>query len=312
MEQEKRTFLSYMVIAVKGLCMGAADVVPGVSGGTIAFVTGIYQELINSIKSINFQAFKLLFQGRIAAFWKAINGTFLVAVLTGILVSVFSLAKLMVYLLHTFPIPVWSFFMGLVVASAIYVLKDLKKWSFWDVLMLIVGVAVAIIICKLSPTETPNAYWFIFLTGAIAICAMILPGISGSFIMLLLGKYLFIMAAVSEFNVPVLLVFAMGAIIGLISFSHLLSWLLKKYYNLTVCLLAGFMLGSIEKIWPWKEIISETMQKNILPGDYTAITGQPSQLGVALLFVAIGFIIVFGVEFLAKHVQRKTHMDIPQ
>ena len=281
---EKRTILRYVMLVIKGACMGAADVVPGVSGGTIAFVTGIYEELVGSVKSIRLSLFRLLFKGKFSAFWKQLNGGFLLALLCGILASIFSLAKLIIYLLHTYPIPVWSFFMGLVAASAIYILKNLKKWSIWSILSLLVGVVLSIVVCSLSPAETPEGYWFIFLTGAVAICAMILPGISGSFIMVLLGKYTFIMNAVSTLQWNVLLVFGLGAVVGLLSFSRMLWWLLKNYYNQTVCLLAGFMFGSIEKIWPWKG----------------AYTGLPPQMGFALLFVMLGFVVVFGVEFISK------------
>lgn len=296
----KNSVWRYVVLAVKGLCMGAADVVPGVSGGTIAFVTGIYEELVNSIKSINISLFKLLLRGRFTAFWRTLNGNFLLAVLCGILLSVFSLSRLLIYLLDTYPIPVWSFFMGLVVASAIYVLKPLKGLGFGSGLMLVVGIAAAIVVCRLSPTETPENYWFVFLTGAIAICAMILPGISGSFVMLLLGKYRFMMDAVANLRWDVLFVFAAGAAIGIVSFSHVLSWLLKRYYNQTVCLLAGFMFGSVDKLWPWKETLPDAIQRNVLPAKFAHLTGQPAQMANALLFAVLGFAVVFGVEFLAK------------
>ena len=303
-QMSKRTAWYYVVLAIKGLCMGAADVVPGVSGGTIAFITGIYTELLNSIKSINLPLFRLLLKGKFIDFWRQLNGTFLLLLVFGILLSIFSLSKFMRYLLDTHPIPVWSFFMGLVIASAIYVLKPLKGLTYWSRLMLAAGIGAALIVSKFSPAETPNGYWFILLTGAIAICAMILPGISGSFIMLLMGKYEFIIDALSSLQWDILLAFAIGATIGIISFSRLLSWLLKTYYNQTVCLLAGFMFGSIEKIWPWKEAVSEGVHRNILPATYRDYTGFSPQTGVAVLFIFLGFFIVFGTEFLAKRVRR--------
>ena len=284
-DQEKsgRPFWSYVILAVKGVCMGVANWIPGVSGGTIAFVTGIYQELISSIKAVDLSLFKMLLQGNVRSVWRKVNGSFLVAVFSGVLLSLFSLANLMKYLLATHPIPMWSFFSGLVAASAIYVLTSLKGIKFGSWLVLVLGFVIAVVVCKISPTETPNGFWFIFLSGAVSVCAMILPGLSGSFVMILLGKYFFMMEAVTHLYWDIILVFAVGAAIGLVSFSHVLSWLLKKYYNPTVCLLVGFMFGSIEKIRPWREA-----------------TFEPTQWGICVLFIALGFALVFGVEFLAK------------
>ncbi len=296
----------YILTFFKGLAMGAADVIPGVSGGTIAFLTGIYSELLNSIKSISFNNLKLLLRGRFKEFSDAINLKFLVSVAGGILISIFSLARLMQYLLVHQPIPLWSFFMGLIGASAIYVLKDIKKWTVADIISLFAGIAVAAWICLVSPSQTTEAYWFVFISGVIAICAMILPGISGSFILLLMGKYAFIMKAVTDLNIPVLIIFAAGAAIGIISFSHFLTWLLKKYYKPTLCVLAGFMIGSLVKVWPWKRVIDEAshIDRPVLPGQFETITGEPAQLGLALLFIAIGFSIVFIIEFMAKSLKK--------
>jgi len=286
--------------------MGAADVVPGVSGGTIAFLTGIYTELLSSIKSINFNNLKLLFKGKFREFSESVNLKFLLAVGGGILTSIFSLARLMQYLLVHHPIPLWSFFMGLIAASAIYVLREIGKWRFTHIIALIAGIVVAAWICLVSPSQTTEAYWFVFISGAIAICAMILPGISGSFILLLLGKYAFIMKSVTELNVPILIIFATGAAIGIVSFSHFLTWLLKKYYKPTLCVLAGFMIGSLVKVWPWKRVIDEVshIDRPILPGQYETLTGESAQLGLSLLFVAIGFSIVFIIEFMAKSLKK--------
>ena len=286
--------------------MGAADVVPGVSGGTIAFLTGIYTELLSSIKSINFNSLKLLFKGKFREFSESVNLKFLLAVGGGILTSIFSLARLMQYLLVHHPIPLWSFFMGLIAASAIYVLREIGKWRFTHIIALIAGIVVAAWICLVSPSQTTEAYWFVFISGAIAICAMILPGISGSFILLLLGKYAFIMKSVTELNVPVLIIFAAGAAIGIVSFSHFLTWLLKKYYKPTLCVLAGFMIGSLVKVWPWKRVIDEVshIDRPILPGQFETLTGESAQLGLSLLFVAVGFSIVFIIEFMAKSLKK--------
>ncbi|MEZ7873726.1 MAG: DUF368 domain-containing protein [Bacteroidales bacterium] len=296
----------YFLTFLKGVAMGAADVIPGVSGGTIAFLTGIYSELLNSIKSINWTNLKLLFNGKFKKFSDSINLKFLLAVVGGILLSIFSLARLMQYLLVHHPIPLWSFFMGLVAASAIYVLREIDKWKLSHIISLIVGISVAAWICLVSPSQTTEAYWFIFLSGVIAICAMILPGISGSFILLLLGKYAFIMKAVTDLNIPVLITFAVGAAIGIISFSHFLTWLLKKYYKPTLCILAGFMIGSLVKVWPWKRVIDEVshIDRPVLPGHFETLTGESAQLAIALLFIVIGFSIVFIIEFMAKSLKK--------
>lgn len=297
--------IHYLGVTFKGICMGAADVVPGVSGGTIAFLMGIYQELIDSIKSVNLTAIKLFFSGKFAEFWKHINGTFLVSLFIGILISVFSLAKLLQYLLANYPILIWSFFFGLILASAIYVLKGLDKWSLKNIASLLVGVIIAAFICLASPTETPNDYWFVFLSGAIAICAMILPGISGSFILLLLGKYAYIMEAVSTLNIPVLAVFACGAAVGLVSFSHFLSWLLKKFYMQTISLLAGFMIGSLLKVWPWKSpSVVEGVDFPTTPGIYEQITGNSSFIELSVVCALVGIAIVFLIEILASKAQK--------
>lgn len=303
-----KNFFKYIIVAFKGICMGAADVIPGVSGGTIAFLMGIYQELVDSIKSISSSNFKLLLKGRLAEFWRAINGTFLVSLVLGILISIFSLARLMKYLLEFHPIPLWSFFFGLILASSVIILRQLDKWNFKNILALVLGIIVAAYICLVSPSQTPDAYWFIFLSGAIAICAMILPGISGSFILLLMGKYHFVMSAVTELNIPVLVVFAIGAILGILSFSHLLSWLLKKFYMPTIALLSGFMIGSLIKVWPWKEqvVLSATeiaeegeplVDHPVWPGYFEQISGVSSQLGLAVLFAVAGIIVVIVMEW---------------
>ena len=247
-----RSISSYAMITLKGIGMGAADVIPGVSGGTIAFLTGIYEELLGSIKSINTQAFKLLFTGKLGQFWKHINGNFLISLILGIGISFFSLAKLMQYLMANEPIPLWSFFFGLIIASAILILKDIDLTKIKHLLALALGTAAGAAICLISPTETPNDLWFIFLCGAIAICAMILPGISGSFILLLLGKYEYMLKALTDLNIVLIITFVIGAAIGIVSFSHFLTWLLKKYHVTTISALAGIMIGSLVKVWPWQ------------------------------------------------------------
>lgn len=290
-----RTFKDYITLMLKGMGMGAADVVPGVSGGTIAFIVGIYDELINSIKSVNGQSLQLLFTGKIGAFWKAINGNFLCSILFGIGISVFSLAKLITWLLVAHPILVWAFFFGLVLASTWFVSKDIKRWHIGTIAMFIVGVAVAFYIAVATPAQTPDNYAFIFLCGAIAICAMILPGISGSFILVLLGKYMYIMEAVKEFKLGTLAVFAAGALIGITAFSRVLSYALAHFRNSTLALLTGFMLGSLNKVWPWKE-------KIVLAGDFVKETNilPNAFLAEAIVLALIGFFLVYFLEKLSQ------------
>lgn len=290
-----RTIKDYVTLALKGMAMGAADVVPGVSGGTIAFIVGIYDELINSIKSINAHSLKLLFTGKIVSFWKAINASFLFSILLGIGISVFSLAKLITWLLEAHPIMVWAFFFGLVLASTWFVSKDIKEWNVKTIASFIVGAAVAYYITVATPAETPTNLLFIFLCGAIAICAMILPGISGSFILVLLGKYFYIMDAVKELKIGTLLVFAAGALIGITSFSRVLSFALARFRNSTLALLTGFMLGSLNKVWPWKEKIMMDggfeLEKNIMPNAF---------LAEAIVLAIIGFFLVYFLEKLSQ------------
>lgn len=301
---------NYLLLALKGCAMGAADVVPGVSGGTIAFITGIYEELINSIKSIDLQALKLLFTFKLADFWKKINGTFLLSVVCGIAISIFSLAKLMTWLLVHHPIYIWSFFFGLIIISSVLVAREIKKWDIFTILALLAGAAAAYTITVMSPASTPNTWWFIILSGAIAICAMILPGISGAFILLLLGKYTFILTAVSNFDIGTILLFIVGAVAGIISFSHLLSWLLKNYHTLTVALLTGFMVGSLNKVWPWKQTLETyvdshgveqvLVETNVSPGKFATLTGSDPLLWEAIVMCIVGILLIWGIEYLGK------------
>lgn len=305
---------NYLLLVLRGCAMGAADVVPGVSGGTIAFITGIYEELINSIKGIDLQALKLLFSLRLADFWKKINGNFLLSVVAGIGISIFSLAKLMTWLLEHHPIYIWSFFFGLIIASSVLVAREIKQWNLFTVIALIAGACAAYTITVMTPAETPNTWWFIMLSGAIAICAMILPGISGAFILLLMGKYTYILSAVSGFNISVILLFIVGAVAGIISFSHLLSWLLKNYHTLTVSLLTGFMVGSLNKVWPWKETVRTyidthgvekvLVETNVSPQRFETLTQSDPLLWQAILMCVLGFVLIYGVEMVAGKMQK--------
>lgn len=292
----KTNIIKNIVVALKGFAMGAANVIPGVSGGTIALLTGIFNELIDALDAImSFSTWKLLIKGQFKEFWETIHGTFLLWLAVGVIISVFSLAKLMDYVLDHHPVQTWAFFFGLIIVSAVFMLSDIKGWKGSDVAWLVFGVALGAFICLLSPTETTSAMWFIAVCGAIAICTMILPGISGSFILVLLGKYEYIMEAVSEFNIPVLLVFAIGCLVGIVAFSKFLHWLIGRFEKQTLLVLIGFTIGALVKVWPWADKAAyETA--NVL-------NGQPVEalhIGGAVLWALIGAGLVLALELLTR------------
>jgi putative membrane protein len=300
-----RKLSDYFILFLKGIAMGAADVVPGVSGGTIAFVAGIYEELIASINSINLHAFQVLRKEGFLAAWKYINGNFFLALLSGIFLSILSLAKIISYLIENKPILVWSFFLGLVLASVLYVGKQVKKWNIQIVIGLLVGAVIAYIITLLPPQSANLSYAYIFFSGALAICAMILPGISGSFILLLLGVYKPTLDALHDKNLVFLFFLASGAIVGILSFAKILKWLFDHYENITLAVLTGFIVGSLNKIWPWKEVVkSEVLDgktivlqdMSISPFNYSG----DNQLWAAVLLFALGFIVIIILEVLAN------------
>jgi len=279
--------------------MGAADIVPGVSGGTIAFITGIYEELLKSISSINFKIFGSLKDKSIKSVWHKINGNFLACIFSGIIFSVFSLSRTITLLIKNYPILVWSFFFGLILASSFIIGNAMRSWNFQKVISLIVGAIIAFSVTRLSPVENPESLFYIFVSGAIAICAMVLPGISGSFILLIMGSYTLILKALNELNLTVVLVFSFGCLIGLLSFARLVSSFFKSYRDLTIAVLTGFLIGSIDKVWPWKNVVltridssGETVpfiEKSVLPYYFE---GNPKIL-LALSLSAIGFFIVY-------------------
>ncbi|WP_394970853.1 DUF368 domain-containing protein [uncultured Croceitalea sp.] len=300
-----RKLVDYVVITLKGMAMGAADVVPGVSGGTIAFISGIYEELITSINNINFGLFKTFKKEGFKAFWLKLNGNFLIALFLGIFISLFSLAKFLSWLLENKPILLWSFFFGLVLASIFLVGKEIKKWNITTVIVLLIGAAIAYFITTLPPNDNVNSLPFLFLSGALAVCAMILPGISGAFILVLLGSYKTILDAVHERDIKMVATVALGAIFGLLSFAKLLKWMFKNYHNLTLALLTGFIVGSLNKIWPWKKVLATKVfdekiivvdEKNILPN---AFDGDP-QLILAIGLAIAGFSLIFILERIAS------------
>jgi len=300
----ERSFKDYAIISLKGMAMGAADVVPGVSGGTIAFISGIYEELIDSINKVNLKSLKLLRDEGLKAFWKEVNANFLLALLIGIGISVVSFAKLIRHLLENQPVLIWSFFFGLVLASIIYVAKKISRWYVGTVVMLIAGCLIAYFITTLSPQEAVVTYPFVFLSGALAICAMILPGISGSFILLLLGMYKPVLDAIHFKDFGLIAVLMAGAVVGLLSFSRLLKWLFDHYENLTLAVLTGFIIGSLNKIWPWKHVLESEVingkvkilkEESVLP---LSFDGDP-QLGWAVLLGIAGFAFILLLERLA-------------
>ncbi|MBW3469194.1 DUF368 domain-containing protein [Arthrospiribacter ruber] len=304
-----------ILVFLKGMGMGAADIVPGVSGGSIALITGIYEKLLDSIKSIDTEALSLLFKGRFASFWSHINGSFLLTLFAGILFSIFSMSKLITYLMDNHPIPLWSFFCGLIIISAVIILRDIKRWNALVAISLAVGAIFAFWVTGLPPTTSPEAAWFTFVAGVIAISAMILPGISGSFLLLILGQYERVLQAVNDRDVLVLGLFALGCITGLLSFSRLISWFLKKYHDLTLAFLSGIMLGSINKIWPWKNVISYRLSssgvqkpfvtENVMPQNYMSITGEESLILYAIMAFSFGILLVLGIERGAYYISRK-------
>ena len=317
-----RKLKDYLLITVKGACMGAADVIPGVSGGTIAFIMGIYDEFVGSIARIDAEAVKMLLSGRIRDFWKHINGNFLVSIVCGIGLSVIALAGLMQMLLSDYPIQTWAFFFGLIVASSIFILRGISGWKLREALFLVFGIVLGIVVCTLSPTQTPDALWFIFLSGAIAICAMILPGISGSFILLILGKYQYIMGVITDLvsgvdlgrNLLIIGVFGIGAVVGILGFSKFLHWLLARWNKETLIVLAGFIIGSLVKVWPWSnaEAIVTSQFPELAAMAETLPDGIPAEIVNqymgsadlhiigAVIFALIGFSLVTGIEFAGK------------
>jgi putative membrane protein len=320
----KRSTKDFVFLYLKGMAMGAADVVPGVSGGTIAFITGIYEELLDTIKGFNLSVFKTLKHEGIKATWQKTNATFLVVLFAGIFTSIISLAKGITFLLATYPILLWAFFFGLIIASSVIISRYIKEWNWKSIGIMVVGAAIAFYITIAAPSQIPEGFIYIFLAGCIAICAMILPGISGSFILLLLGAYATVLGSISglldglkAMDTDLIIkyglnigVFMLGCIVGIISFSNFLSWMFKKAYSLTMALLTGFMIGSLNKVWPWKETTEfrinshgdevPFLQSNVLPADFESLYGEPSQLWFANGLCILGFLVVFLMEKMAS------------
>lgn len=300
--------MKYLGVYVKGMAMGCADVIPGVSGGTIAFITGIYTELLESIKSVNINAAKTLFSQGPKAAWQSINGTFLITLLAGILTAILSLAKVIHYLLDTQAILVWSFFFGLILASSIHMAKQITQWKIATHIALVIGILTAAFISLASPTSIEASYINIFIAGSVAICAMILPGISGSFILLLMGLYGPVLAAIKGFQLDIMSIFAAGAVIGLMLFSRVLSWLLAHYKEVMFSLLTGFMLGALLKVWPWKETISVRLNSKGVEVPFQEMVRLPNwanndQIEAALVAAIVGFACVLLLEKVSNRLE---------
>ncbi len=297
---ENRNLLQYVLVTLKGIAMGAADVVPGVSGGTIAFISGIYEELITSINNVNLSLFKTWKKHGFKAAWTQLNGNFLLALFLGIFISLFSLATLVSWLLENEPVLLWSFFFGLVAASVIFVGKEIENWNAGAIIALLIGAAIAYYITTLPPSGNSDSLPYLFLSGALAVCAMILPGISGAFILVLLGSYKTILDAVHERNITLIAIVGAGAIFGLLSFAKLLKWMFNNHKNITLAVLTGFILGSLNKIWPWKRILETRTigEKEIIIDENVspfAFDGN-NQLIYALIAAIIGFSLIFILE----------------
>ena len=294
----------FFIIALKGMGMGAANVIPGVSGGTVALITGIFEELINSIKSLDLVALKLLLKFDIKGFAKHINLSFLIAVFTGIGFSIISFAWILGYLFEHYPVYIWSFFFGLILASVLFVAKTITKWNWAVILMFLIGTTIAVTISFLTPaSENTNAIYLI-ICGIVAASSMILPGLSGSFVLILLGNYNLIMINAvkglsSNFveSVKILIPVAIGVVIGLLGFSHFLSWVFKKYKNQTIAILSGFILGSLTILWPWKEPIEQTFGEKVKVIGYNWSFPEINlEFGIAFGVIVIGFLTIWAME----------------
>lgn len=306
----KKYGLNYL----KGMAMGAADIVPGVSGGSIALIAGIYQELLDSINAFNLDNLRLLKSFQIKEFYARLNGNFLLSLVLGIMTSIFALSRVITYLMDEHPIPLWSFFSGLILVSAFLILKEIKQWNLVVIVSIAIGTAFAWWVTNLPPTTTPNDHWFTFVAGAIAICAMILPGISGSFVLLILGQYERILQAVLDKDFFTLALFASGCLVGILSFSRVVAYLLRRFHAATIGLLSGFMLGSVNELWPWKLVTSwrtsssgkevPFLTENILPGEYLTQVGLEPQLGWAVGAFLFGIGLVLFIEWLASKLQQ--------
>ena len=291
----------YLILAIKGFCMGAANVVPGVSGGTMALILGIYEELIHAIRSLNLRFLRLIAMLKIREAFSSVSWPFLLSVCLGVLVATLSLAEALSWLLFTYPVVVWSFFFGLILSSIFTVGRVVREWRIPTFVAIGVGAVGAYFLFGMIPVATPNAAWFLVLSGFLAICAMILPGISGAYILVLLGKYHYTLEALNTKDFETLFLLMVGAVVGLLSFVRVLDWLLKRYYDLTMAILIGLMLGSLRRIWPWKETLTTFIDShgNVLPALQVNILppGLDTEVVLAFLFMLLGFAVVVALNY---------------
>lgn len=315
MHQPDRTLKDYLFVMLKGLCMGAADVVPGVSGGTIAFITGIYDEWLSSLKRCTPAVLLRLKREGFVKTWQYINGNFLLALFGGILISLKTFAAIVLMAMDSYPILVWAFFSGLVAASIYLLVREQRGWGVAEFIGLVLGIAFILAISLMAPAQLPGHGWILFLGGFVAICAMILPGISGSFILLLVGLYPVFLQAIHNLEIVKLLWFGAGCITGLVVFSRFLLWLLNSYHSQTLAVLIGFLVGSLYVTWPWKNALLTTtnsdgktvvlQQENLNPLNYLSVTGTEPTIGLALLWAFLGVALVIGVEMIAMWIKRR-------
>ena len=315
----QRSLIDYLVISLKGIAMGAADVVPGVSGGTIAFISGIYEELIATINTLDFNFFKSWKKEGLKNTWKTYNISFLVALFMGVAISILSLAKIIKWLLHHEPLLLWSFFFGLVLASILYIGKQITSWNIKVFVSTLLAAVISYFLTIAEPIASPESLWYLLFCGFIAIIAMILPGVSGAFILLILGAYQTFIGIINQFREGLtsmnfemiwqafykIIIIAIGAILGLKLFSKILNWMFANHKNITLALLTGFMIGSLNKLWPWKKVISwrtdsegievPFIEKSILPTNFE----EDPRIIWVILFIAIGFLLILLLERLA-------------
>ena len=286
-ERRERTLVDYIGLVARGFVMGMSDVVPGVGGGTMALVLGIYEELVVSIKDVlNRDAIRLALRLKIKAALDLIPWPFLVSVAGGLITAAFSMSFLVEWVLENHPSLLWAFFFGLVAAAAFTIVRRIRVWSYVPVLGIAAGAIGAYVLVGMVPVETPDTWWFYLLSGAVAICAMVLPGVSGSFMLVLLGKYEKILSAVTRWDILTLLMVIIGAAVGIVSLAQVLSWLLKRYHDGTVAVLTGMLLGSLRKVWPWKAVAETGLERNILPAAWTW------QVTIVLLLALLGFALI--------------------
>lgn len=311
----QRNLKDYLVVILKGLAMGAADVVPGVSGGTVAFITGIYNELLHSLGQIGPHALGVLRREGFGAAWRHINGSFLLALFAGIAISLKTFALVITYALEQYPILVWSLFFGLILASILYFAKQQSGWSWKHWLAFVLGALFVYGISIAKPAQLPGSPMLLFMGGFIAICAMILPGISGSFLLLLMGLYPVFLSALNTLDLVALASFGSGCALGLLLFSRFLAWLLDHYYKVTLATLIGFLVGSLNVTWPWKQTLISTtdrhgeviplVQKNVLPHQFELVTGTEAMFWSAVACFLAGISLVLATEFLSERLANR-------